>query len=376
MRVLILNGPNLNLLGTRQPEVYGTTTLADLEQYVGRWAAKLGMDVALAQTNHEGEMVDAIHGADGADAMVINPGALTHTSRSIGDAISAVGIPTVEVHISNVRQREPWRATSMVAPSCVRTIYGRGVGGYEDALRHLKNRAAVSFQTVRYGPDPDNVADVRRPSGESIGVVILAHGGLWQQEYERDTTETLAVDLTRRGMTTWNIEYRRGGQSPWPRCAHDVLSAVDLVRRSEDAGLPVSLMGHSAGGHLVLWAGARRADDLDLVVGLAPITDLAGMAGAGSVGAVDAGRLLDAGAPITVGAVTGKTLLVHGETDEVVPVSHSVRLSTEARVEIIPGMGHFPILDPQREHWPLVLEELGKTRSETRSELPPLSTDR
>jgi 3-dehydroquinate dehydratase-2 len=117
MRVLVLNGPNLNLLGTREPDVYGDTTLADLEKAVGRWGDNLGVETKFAQSNHEGEVVDAIHGTNGIDAIVINPGALTHTSRSIGDAIAAVGIPTVEVHISNIRQREPWRATSLVAPS-------------------------------------------------------------------------------------------------------------------------------------------------------------------------------------------------------------------------------------------------------------------
>jgi acetyl esterase/lipase len=308
-------------------------------------------------------MVEAIQGADGVDAIVINPGALTHTSRSIGDALGAVGIPAVEVHISNIRQREPWRATSLVSPSCVRTIYGRGVGGYQDALRHLKNREATAFHTVRYGPHPDNVADVRRPPEEPVGVVILAHGGLWRQEYERDTTETLAVDLAGRGMTTWNIEYRRGSDGRWPAGAHDVLTAIDHVRRTKGSGLPLTVIGHSAGGHLALWAGARRAAGIDLIVGLAPITDLSTMAESDAVGAPDARGLLEAGAPPSVGAVPEKTLLIHGVDDEIVPTSHSTRLSTGARVEVIPNMGHFPILDPQREHWPLVVAELGKSGS-------------
>jgi 3-dehydroquinate dehydratase-2 len=361
MRVLVLNGPNLNLLGTREPEVYGDTTLADLERAVGRWGEKLGVETTFAQSNHEGEVVDAIHGANGIDAIVINPGALTHTSRSIGDAIAAVGIPTVEVHISNIRQREPWRATSLVAPSCVRSIYGRGVGGYQDALRHLKNRAAMPFETKRYGPHPDNVADVRRPSTDPQGVAILAHGGLWRQEYERDTTETLAVDLTGRRLATWNIEYRRG-HGRWPGCAHDVLGVIDHVLRTEGPGLPLFVIGHSAGGYLALWAGSRRPDDIDLVVGLSPITELTAMSNTGGIGSIEARGLLDAGAPSAVGAVADKTLLVHGEDDEIVPTSQSTRLSTEARVELIVEMGHFPILDPERRHWPLVVAELGITR--------------
>jgi 3-dehydroquinate dehydratase type II len=359
MRVLVLNGPNLNMLGTREPEVYGDTTLPDLEAMVSRWGEKLGMETTFLQSNHEGEIVDAIQGADGIDGIIINPAALTHTSRSIGDALAAVGVPAVEVHISNIRQREAWRAVSLVAPSCVRTIYGRGVGGYQDALRHLENRAAMPFETRRYGPHQDNVADVRRPPGDAVGVAILTHGGFWRQEYERDTVETIAVDLAGRGITTWNVEYRRDGG--WPGSAHDIVTAIDHVRRAERAELRLIVIGHSAGGHLALWAGGRRADILGLVVGLAPITDLQAMAGSGAVGAAEAGRLLAAGAPSAVSAVPGKTLLVHGEDDEIVPTSHSTRLSTDARVELIRKMGHFPILDPEREHWPFVVSELGIT---------------
>jgi 3-dehydroquinate dehydratase-2 len=362
MRVLVLNGPNLNLLGTREPEIYGDTTLDDLEEMVGRWGTNLGMETVFAQSNHEGEVVDMLQNApERVDAIIINPGALTHTSRSIGDALAALDIPAIEVHISNIRQREPWRAVSLVAPNCVRTIYGRGVAGYQDALRHLKNRVAMPFDTVPYGPHPDNVADVRKPMGEPSGVVILAHGGLWRQEYERDTTESLAVDLTGNGMTTWNIEYRRGEQGRWPGCAHDVLTAVDHVSRSESTEVPLILIGHSAGGYLALWAGARRADLIDLIVGLAPVTDLTHMARTGSVGAPDTISLLEAGSPASVGAVGEKTLLIHGEDDEIVPVSHSTRLSTTARVEVVPKTGHFPMLDPGCEHWPIVVSELGKT---------------
>ena len=280
MRVLVLNGPNLNLLGTREPDVYGDTTLEDLEGLIEGWGAALGIETLFSQSNHEGELVDAIHRADGVDGLIINPGALTHTSRSIGDAISSVGLPAIEVHISNVRQREPWRAISLVGPSCVRTIFGRGIGGYQDALRHLQNRAATPFETVGYGPHPDNVGDIRRPDGEVAGLVVLIHGGLWRQEYERDSTETLAVDLTDRGYITWNIEYRRGRQGHWPAPAHDVVSAIDFIAR-EMPGIPTGIVGHSAGGHLGLWAAGRRADDIRLFVGLAPITDLAAMAGAG-----------------------------------------------------------------------------------------------
>jgi 3-dehydroquinate dehydratase-2 len=361
MRVLVLNGPNLDLLGTREPEVYGTTTLGDLEELIGSWASALGIETSFLQTNHEGELVEAIHGARDHDGILINPGALTHTSRSLGDAIQSVGIPTVEVHISNIEQREPWRARSLVAPACVRSIYGRGVGGYHDGLRHLSNRAAMGFETIRYGPHPDNLADLRLPAGETVGAAILVHGGLWRGEYEYDTTETLAVDLTERGFVTWNIEYRRSDDGGWPGSPHDVLTAFDLIRRHETTStLPISIIGHSAGGHLGLWAGARRAESLVLMVGLAPITDLSAMADEGAIGAADARRLLESGAPPRSEPVPGKTLFVHGADDEVIPLAHSTRLDAEAKVEIIPGLGHSALLDPRREHWPLVVSELGK----------------
>ena len=153
---------------------------------------------------------------------------------------------------------------------------------------------STPFETVGYGPHPDNVGDIRRPDGEVAGLVVLIHGGLWRQEYERDSTETLAVDLTGRGYVTWNIEYRRGQQGHWPAPAHDVMSAIDFIAR-EMPGMPTGIVGHSAGGHLGLWAAARRADDIRLFVGLAPITDLAAMAGAGAVGSREAQGLLDSG---------------------------------------------------------------------------------
>ena len=140
MKILVLNGPNLNLLGTREPEVYGSETLADLEVMIRVWAAELGHEVETYQSNHEGDLIDVIQQTD-ADGLVINPAAFTHTSRAIPDAISAVGIPAVEVHISNVKEREPWRAVSFFEEVCIATIYGRGQNGYKDAIETLGARS-------------------------------------------------------------------------------------------------------------------------------------------------------------------------------------------------------------------------------------------
>lgn len=360
MRVLVLNGPNLDLLGTREPEVYGRSSLADLEKQIAAWGEQLGVMTTSRQFNHEGDLVEAIHDAAGLDGIIINPGALAHTSRSIGDAIRGVGVPAVEVHISNVTRREAWRATSLVSEACARTIYGRGVDGYLAALRHLVNRSLVAFETIRYGPHPENVGDLRLPQESPVGLVVLVHGGLWRGEYERDTTEMLAIDLIRNGYATWNIEYRRQGRGGgWPGAPHDVLMALDFTRHlGAVAHLPEAIIGHSAGGHLGLWAAGRRRDQVGLVVGLAAVTDLAAMASSGGVGAMDARELLDSGAPARIGAVPGKTLLIHGEVDDIVPVAQSTRLEDTARVEVIAGLGHFALLDPTQEPWPISVDTL------------------
>ena len=131
MRVLVLNGPNLNLLGQREPEVYGRTTLADIEARVRELAAKMGVEVEFRQSNWEGQLVDWIHEARGIFAgIVLNAGAYTHTSIALRDAIVAAGVPTVEVHLSNVHAREEFRHRSVIAPVCRGVIAGFGVMSY------------------------------------------------------------------------------------------------------------------------------------------------------------------------------------------------------------------------------------------------------
>ena len=129
--ILILHGPNLNLLGTREPGVYGAMTLAEINARLEQVAAERGAELRILQSNHEGALVDAIHAAVGwADGILINPGALTHYSYALRDAIAAVGIPTIEVHLSNVYAREPFRHVSVIAPVCRGQISGLGPVGY------------------------------------------------------------------------------------------------------------------------------------------------------------------------------------------------------------------------------------------------------
>ena len=133
--IALLHGPNLNLLGQREPHIYGTSTLADYEAAVTAAAAQLGHTVQAFQTNHEGALVDAIHAARGvAAAIIINPGAFTHYAWSIHDALAAFDGPVVEVHLSNPNAREPWRHTSVVAPVAAGTIAGFGGHGYHLAI--------------------------------------------------------------------------------------------------------------------------------------------------------------------------------------------------------------------------------------------------
>ena len=138
MKILVINGPNLNMLGIREPEHYGRETYADLVAKIRNHCDSKGIAVKLYQSNHEGDLVDEIQKAYGEmDGIVINPGAYTHTSIAILDAVKSVGIPTVEVHISKVEEREAFRQISYVRQACVKTITGHGTDGYLEAIDFL-----------------------------------------------------------------------------------------------------------------------------------------------------------------------------------------------------------------------------------------------
>lgn len=138
MKILIINGVNMNMLGIREPEKYGSVTLKELEKELYAFSFELGVDIEAFQSNHEGEIVEKIHSAyNNFDGIIINPGAYTHTSIAIRDAIAAVNIPTVEIHITNIHAREEFRQKSVIAPVCMAQISGFGLNGYKLGLRGL-----------------------------------------------------------------------------------------------------------------------------------------------------------------------------------------------------------------------------------------------
>lgn len=143
MKILVINGPNLNMLGIREPDIYGKSTFADLLRLLEQWSAEYAVAIEQYQSNHEGALVDKIQQAYGqADGIIINPAAYTHTSVALLDALKAVGIPAVEVHISDVSSRESFRQVSYVGLACEKTIKGQGLDGY---------RQAIAFLVEKYG---------------------------------------------------------------------------------------------------------------------------------------------------------------------------------------------------------------------------------
>ena len=142
-RVEVMHGVNFDVLGRRAAAHYGGLTLTELEVQVGRQARELGLAVAFSQTNHEGEFCESLHrAAEGADGLVLNPGAWTHYSWAIRDALEVAGLPAVEVHLSAVEEREAWRRLSVIRELCVATVQGRGVEGYREALELLRDTLA------------------------------------------------------------------------------------------------------------------------------------------------------------------------------------------------------------------------------------------
>ena len=395
--VLVINGPNLNLLGTREPDIYGSTTLNELDGHVTECGDKLGVTVTCFQSNHEGEIIDRLHAARQAhDGIVINAGALTHYSYALHDAIVATELPTVEVHISNIKTRETWRRTSVIEPACRYTIYGRGIDGYGHALQYLVNSAASPPLTIEYGPGEDQIGDLRVPDGAGPHpVAVLIHGGFWRDQWTRDLMDGLAIDLSDHGWATWNLEYHRvGSGGGWPATLEDVAAGIDhLADLGSQYPLDLSTVvtvGHSAGGHLALWAAARphlsdHIPDLDTqvplraAVGLAAVSDLeAGFTAGLGDGAVeefirrtpsDGADRFAAASPRDLLPLGIHQVIVHGSEDDAVPVAMSRDYAAAAAsggdtvtYHEIDGATHMDMIDPSHPAWAAVVAELDAIR--------------
>ena len=366
-RALVLNGPNLDLLGIREPHIYGTTTLSQLDHLVRKWGAELGLEVEVFQSNHEGALIERIHDArTRVGGLVINAGALSHYGRALQDALAAVNLPAVEVHISNIKAREAFRRETLISPPAVHTIYGRGLPGYRWALRHLVHRSAMPFEKVAYGAFPDQFGDLRVPEGGGRRLAVVIHGGLWRHEWTRDATEGIAVDLTRRGYLTLNLEYRRVGLGGgWPESFEDVRSALRMAESV--SGVDPSrtvLIGHSAGGAMALWAGGLGSDlSPGLVVGLAAIPDLVRAEtedlGEGSVRKLLGRRRPDPAeySPMHRLPTGTPTVLIAADADDLVPAAHGRDYAATANdrgdeVELIEiQCRHNSFLDPAAASW-------------------------
>ncbi len=376
MQILLLNGPNLNLLGTRRPDIYGSTTLGDLESMFRTWAGGLDIEaVETFQSNHEGALIDRIHAARGAtDGIVFNPGAFTHTSYALHDAIESVEVPTVEVHISNVEERESWRRISVVRPACVHTVYGRGIEGYRWGLLHLINRAAMAVERLVTGTEPDQFADLRLPGEAPAPLLVVVHGGFWRHMWTRDTTESIAVDATRRGLATLNVEYRRVGTGGGGLATvNDIVAAIHAGLGHPDVDDERwAIAGHSAGGQLAI-AAAKAMTDAGrppvLVASLGGVSDLA-QAMADGTGDDAAAAYVGAGSvdelsPVSMAPIGAPLLVAHGDADDRVPVLQAELLAAALEaagetptLQIRRDGGHFEYLDPAESAWVDVADAL------------------
>lgn len=363
-RILCVNGPNLDRLGRRQPEVYGSDTLKDLEHQVAEWGSSLGLDLTFVQSGHEGTLIEALHDFSGA-GVILNPGAFTHTSAALGDAVASIDVPVVEVHLSNIRSRERWRRRSVIAPAAAMTIFGRGLESYRAAMRHLVNRRRHPVVTQRYGPHPDQVIDLRHVSGSGMAVVLF-HGGFWSDAWGRDTTESWAANLADRGIPTANVEYRRldsggGAETTTSDAAEALAAAADALTTQQ-----VLVVGHSAGAQLAIHAALTGPLSPVGVVCVSGLLDLEAASASGLGDGLVAQFATDISvSPNRLPAPAVPVALVHGAEDHVVPPEQSERYATylrsrsvEPRLSVVPDSGHFEVLAPDSRAWEAVLEVL------------------
>ena len=367
MRILIVNGPNLHLLGTREPAIYGTLSLADLESHWRERGTLLDIAIETFQSNHEGAIIDVIGAAANRfDALILNAGALTHYSYAIRDAVATLGVPSVEVHISNIYERETWRRHSVLSEVCQLTIVGRGTDGYLHALHHLHASITSPQLVAPYGAPDHSPLDLRPPPAPGPHpVALLIHGGFWRAIWKRDLMDPMAIDLIGRGWATANVEYARGAGS-YAEAVGDIESALRWIQANAHAhGLDqdrVVAIGHSAGGYLALRL-AHAGSGISGALPLAAVSDLVAMSRkrpdddpvAVFLGVTqrDAPRLWDQAR--LAGEPTVPLHLLHGLQDDTVDPAQSEtyvrRVRADASITMVDACGHMDLIDPHATAW-------------------------
>jgi acetyl esterase/lipase len=364
LRLLLVTGPELDQASARA------------------WAADAGVGL---------EIRDRAAPPDpSVDGVVVAPGRGGFFDPDLAATVAGLagaGMPTVAVEPGNLRRKGVDPASCPLARAGARVIYGRGPEVWLGALRHLRWRAAWPCFVHPYGDGPDRLGDLRLPAaGAAHPVAVLVHGGFWHHAWERDLMDGLAVDLVRRGIATWNLEYRRvGAGGGWPATGDDVAAGVDhLVVLAPVHHLDlarVTLVGHSAGGQLVLWAAGRVGAAVQpvLVAGLAALCDLRRARAEGTGGraverlvaaAADPEAALDEASPVHRLPLGVAQLLAHLDDDELVPAAQSREYAAAARaagdeaelVETGTG-GHFVLLDPSSPAWASVAVRIERVLS-------------
>lgn len=360
--------------------------IPDLAQRCARWATVLGVEVTVMPPAGPRQLVRWLGelGDSGCDGIVLEHSA---GDGALAAAVRAAGVPVVAVSVEPLTG-----ASGPVGEACARVIHGRGRSGFRWALAHLRSRIAAPPQQWAYGEGPDRVGDLRLPGDvapRTAPLAVLLHGGFWRDEWQRDLMDGLAVDLTRRGWITWNVEYRRMGPSGggWPQTLDDVTAAVAAapsLPAPVDTGRVV-LIGHSAGAQLALCAAAATAETTapaakataarpTLVVGLAPLTDLRAAAHAGVGWGSVTDLLGDPGAhrdryrdasPVARLPLGVPQRLVHGTADRHVPVSMTrdyaqaaIQAGDTVELHEIADADHFAVIDPAHAAWETVVKAL------------------
>lgn len=272
----------------------------------------------------------------------------------------AIDVPVIEVHISNIHEREEWRRVSVISPAAERVIVGRGTDGYLDAINLLVARHVFPPSTLHYGPDADQVMDVRTPD-RPRALVGLIHGGFWRTRWARDTMDPLAAALTSNGYATANIEYRRG-EASFDESHADVAHAMEaasrhLVQIGHD-DVKTVVVGHSAGGYLAIRFAEEHPEAS--AVALNPVTDLEGISTArpdddpvtaylGDDMATAPGLWASA-APS--GRNAARLTIIHGSADPDIPVDHSQafhQAHSATTLVILEGVDHMHLINPHND---------------------------